>query len=186
MNKLVLVRHGESMGNVWDGAYNDDRTNFLTLKGVKQAEIAGIDLARKGFEFHQVITSRLTRAMQTSTIICQTMEDWKREYIIDPRLNEGEHKYGDELLVDFEARVEAAFEEVIRPSLKHGNVLLVTHYFVMNKLFEILGIDKRMYLMHSRLVLNAVPYVWDQSEPSKLVVFDPTQTMTDYTSESND
>ena len=62
--KAILERHGESMGNVWGGAYADDKTNFLSLRGVKQAELSAYTISELiPHEFDVVISSELEEIM---------------------------------------------------------------------------------------------------------------------------
>ena len=88
--KLVLVRHGESRGNVWSEANRDDRTNFLSMKGRMQAELAGMELAQDEFEFTEVISSNMTRARETMVTIMSAFpaDEHIRDYIIENDLNE--------------------------------------------------------------------------------------------------
>lgn len=164
-----MVRHGESMGNVWPGAYQDDRMNFLSLRGMKQAELAGIDLERRGLEFDHVITSGLTRARQTAAIIMQIMNDWQRQYESDDRLNELDFE-GGEIQRDHTNRVVAAMAETVMPMLETGNVLCVTHHFTMQVIFDYLNIDRKHVIAEGAICPNAVPFFYHPKYPRKLFV----------------
>jgi len=168
-NKIVFIRHGESMGNVWVGAYKNEAANFLTIRGVKQVELAAIDLIRRNIRFDHVVTSGLTRARQTATTLMQTMDDWQRHYVVEPRLNEWVkvgYVHDPSILVqdrkDFIQRVTDAYKEVIAPL--DGNVLVVSHFFVMEVLFELLGFGEYGKIIHqlpNDWIPNAVPYVYE-------------------------
>lgn len=58
LNKLVLIRHGESRWNLenrFTGWYDTD----LTPAGIQEARQAGLDLKEKGYEFDVAYTSKL-------------------------------------------------------------------------------------------------------------------------------
>lgn len=186
MNKLVLIRHGESMGNVWPEAYLNDETNFLTLRGVKQSELAGIDLNRAGFKFDHVITSGLTRSRQTAIMIMQTMDDWQRHYVSDSRLNEwnmATHAFVDLKGVVIETenqhhlRCVAALEQIVLPALDTGNVLCVTHWHTMGALFRHLLGKKGKFSLDAdpNRIPNAMPYVYSPDNPGHLDLIHPFQ-----------
>lgn len=169
-SKIVFIRHGESMGNVWVDAYKNEAANFLTIRGVKQVEMAALDLIRQGFKFEHVITSGLTRARQTATTLMQTMDDWQRHYVVEPRLNEWAkigHIHDTSILAqdrnDFVQRVQEAFNDVIDPLHKqgNGNILVVSHFYVMEVIFyNILKVKKITNSLDSDWIPNAVPYIY--------------------------
>jgi broad specificity phosphatase PhoE len=64
--RLLLVRHGESMGNITRSLQT--RTEPLTERGQRQAREIAAHLARRG-DVRTLYSSPLTRAMQTSQII---------------------------------------------------------------------------------------------------------------------
>lgn len=176
--KLVFLRHGESMGNVWHGAYMDDRTNFLSIRGVKQAELAAYDIEELLGRVDEVICSEATRARQTATTVMQSMGDWQRHYIQDARLNEWGLEAdasvwpGEETEEQFHAKVTEFFEEVIVPRWNSKtNWLIVSHHFTMSVLFENIrrfrGEDVNLPPLMDRLmerkesIPNAVPFYLD-------------------------
>lgn len=148
--KAILERHGESMGNVWGGAYADDKTNFLSLRGVKQAELSAYTISELiPHEFDVVISSELTRARQTATTIMQTMGSWQRAYTIDARLNEwcfmspGSAKWFEaEPEAVFFERVQSFYEEVWKPlEALPVTVLVVSHFYTMELLIQLIQRD---------------------------------------------
>ncbi|MDD7804099.1 MAG: 2,3-diphosphoglycerate-dependent phosphoglycerate mutase [Endozoicomonas sp. (ex Botrylloides leachii)] len=72
MYKLVLIRHGESewnLANRFTGWHDVDLTNT----GIEQAKLAGQLLRETDFEFDQVFTSVLLRAIRTVNIVLEEM-----------------------------------------------------------------------------------------------------------------
>lgn len=175
MAKLVLVRHGESRGNVWSEVNHDDRTNFLSMKGRKQAEIAGMDLAEDQFYFSAVISSAMTRARETMVTIMSEFpaDEHVRDYIIDERLNECRSRSEAE---EHQGLVTAAMNDVVMPELLHGDVLCVTHYFTMQAIFNYLEkaqppFNRRNIWCEGRNIPNAMPFVYNQATPNQWVVY---------------
>ena len=190
-NTLVLVRHGESMGNVWIEAYRNDATNFCTIRGVKQAELAGLDLKRLNLQFRHVFSSSLTRARQTAVIIMQMMGDWERHYEIDTDLNEWvkpshiKETFTDQNLVasgiwkaeteqEHHDRVKLALLNRILPTLEEGNTLCVSHWYTMRQMFKILvEPHKESYESFDEdkvKIENAKPYFYLRSNPRDIGV----------------
>jgi broad specificity phosphatase PhoE len=82
--KIVLVRHGESEGNVQHIISDDPRRIVnLTERGRRQAEAASARL--REMKFTHAYASQFTRAQQTADILLQHHE---LELNIDARLNE--------------------------------------------------------------------------------------------------
>ena len=183
MSKLVLVRHGESRGNVWSEANRDDRTNFLSFKGRKQAEIAGMDLADDQFDFDAVISSGMTHARETAVTIMTAFnaDDHIRDYIIDDRLNECRSRHvADEHLT----KVSDAMEQVVMPELLKGDVLCVTHYHTMQAIFSYLEgnhppFRRRNIWCEGRNIPNAMPFVYDE-KPNAWTVYNHYYERTQY------
>jgi 2,3-bisphosphoglycerate-dependent phosphoglycerate mutase len=71
--QLVLLRHGQSiwnLENLFTGWVDVD----LTEQGREEARSAGRLLKQEGFEFHQVFTSVLKRAIRTMWIVLDEMD----------------------------------------------------------------------------------------------------------------
>lgn len=184
MSKLVLVRHGESRGNVWSEANRVDETNFLSAKGRKQAEIAGMDLADDQFDFSAVISSGMTRARETMVTIMTEFnaDDHIRDYIIDDRLNECRNRSVAE---EHQSGVFAVMNEIVMPELQQGNVLCVTHYFTMQAIFNYLEtaqppFNRRNLWCDGRNIPNAMPFVYDQSRPNSWTIYNHYYERTQY------
>jgi len=160
MSKLVLVRHGESRGNAWSEANRNDRTNFLSAKGRKQAELAGMELATDFFGFSTVISSEMTRACETMVTIMSQFDGnaCRREYITDKRLNECRNKEAEE---KHRTDVYAAMTEIVSPALLEGDVLCVTHYFTMQRIFDFIKINRGQFWCEGKHIPNAMPMVYN-------------------------
>jgi phosphohistidine phosphatase SixA len=165
MGKLYLIRHGESIGNVWEPAYRDDRCNFLSPYGVQQAQLCGAYLKRRGITFEHVISSELTRARQTTSLILHELGDWQRPWTILKEFNE---------LVGTSRVPECldAFKKVLQSWDPNQNMMVVTHYHVMEQFFAALNVDLSTLYGQGKIIYNAVPYRWDPAEPTKIEMLD--------------
>ncbi|MFH2135833.1 MAG: histidine phosphatase family protein [Pseudomonadota bacterium] len=105
--KVVLVRHGESEGNVLD-VINDDpaRVVNLTARGKQQAEAAAERL--RGMPFTHAYVSEFPRAQQTMDIL---LRHHTLRPVVDARLNERISGM-DGLHVD-------TFNDLVRPDYLH-------------------------------------------------------------------
>lgn len=169
--KLYLVRHGESMGNVWPDAYADDNKNFLSPYGLKQAELTGAFFKRMDVQFEMVVCSDLTRARHTTAMILHEI-GWKRKWFNTATLNEVNKE-------DDKPRVRKMFRELrMAFGQMTGNMLLVSHYHTMQVLFdEITGGDRALVDSYEgRHVGNAAVFVWNPEEPKRIQLLDLTQT----------
>lgn len=89
---LVLLRHGQSEWNE-KNLFTGWRDPDLTAKGVAEAQSAGDELARGGFEFDIAYTSVLQRAQRTLAIVLEKVAQIDLETHQDQALNERD--YGD-------------------------------------------------------------------------------------------
>lgn len=160
------------MGNYWKPAYNDDRANFLSDIGIKQAEIAGLFLKRQNFNFTYIVSSELTRARQTASTILINMGDWQRHYDIDPNFNEF-NQYGSQLFDDHYRKVSLAMESLF-DKWQTGDALCVTHYHTMQQIFDYLKVPRHAIDSYQgKHVPNAIPFVYDMNDPVKIELMDP-------------
>lgn len=108
MQKLVLIRHGESQWNK-ENRFTGWVDVDLTEEGVKQAKTAGTLLREEGFIFDAAYTSVLKRAIRTLWVVLDELDlmwipvhrSWRlneRHYGALQGLNKAEtaKKYGDE------------------------------------------------------------------------------------------
>jgi broad specificity phosphatase PhoE len=181
MNKLVLIRHGQSMGNAWDGAYESDPMNFLTPMGIAQAEVAGWKLKYTGLKFTHMVSSNLTRARQTMAIIAHIVDDWKRPFTIIEGFNErNENPKMDYRQLEFETlyhreTVKKTYDYFIPNLLKDGNVMLVSHHYTMEILFKHLELPMPEVNGAARIP-NSVPFIVDLETKEIVALNDATKT----------
>lgn len=108
MNKLVLIRHGESTWNK-ENRFTGWTDVELSERGIREATEAGQTLKNEGFNFKIAYTSYLTRAIRTLWLIQEQMnllwipvyKTWRlneKHYGILQGLNKAEmvEKYGDQ------------------------------------------------------------------------------------------
>jgi broad specificity phosphatase PhoE len=170
--KLYMVRHGESMGNVWPEAYRDDNKNFLSPYGVKQAELTGAYFKRMGVDFREVVSSNLTRARHTCAIILHEI-GWQRAWLNVDALNEVNKEQDKE-------RVRLMFRDVkgLVGDGGIGNVLVVTHYHTMQVMFdELTGGDRQLVDSYGgKHVGNASVFTWSPQDEKRIKLLDLTRT----------
>src|SRR5512141_2665134 len=82
--KIVLIRHGESEGNVAH-LINDDPSKTVNLTDRGRAQAAAAANALREFCFTHAYASEFPRARQTAAVLLQQRA---LELRIDPRLNE--------------------------------------------------------------------------------------------------
>jgi broad specificity phosphatase PhoE len=176
MAKIYFVRHGESMGNVWAAAYQNDDLNFLSPTGVTQAQLCAQILKSKKIQFKKIITSPMLRARQTTMTILHELDDWHRDIIIIGKLHEkGIHETRDELIT----RIAPQIRNIIKDIEGDENYLVVTHYHVMQAIIDSIGINRYTMELHGgKTIPNAVPFVFDKYDPTKLKMFDMFKTDT--------
>lgn len=87
MNKLVLIRHGESAWNK-ENRFTGWVDVDLSAKGVEEAHQAGKLLKKEGFEFDLAHTSILKRAIKTLRIVMDELDETWLPVYKSWRLNE--------------------------------------------------------------------------------------------------
>jgi len=113
MNRLVLLRHGESTWNK-ENRFTGWTDVDLSERGVKEAIEAGKTLKNEGFDFKLAYTSYLTRAIRTLFLTLEQMDllwipvykTWRlneKHYGVLQGLNKSEmaEKYGDEQVLQW-------------------------------------------------------------------------------------
>lgn len=173
--KLYLVRHGESMGNVWPEAYKSDSKNFLSPYGVMQAKLTGAYFKRMGITFNTVVSSDKTRARHTMATILHEMGDWQRSWKIVEGLNElhneksAYNEHGDDPTRVYESMAKI-FENWVE-----GDLLIVSHYHVMREIFHWLNVTpKNIDSFEGRHIGNAQPFMYTPGT-DRIVMLDLTQ-----------
>lgn len=141
MNKLVIVRHGESVWNK-ENIFTGWIDAPLSEKGILQAKQAGLLLKSEGYVFNEALTSVLQRAYKTLDIILEEM-NLNIPVIKSWRLNErhygalqGKHKdemakiYGEEQVFAWRRSYEVRPPEQLKephleyPEIREGEVPL--------------------------------------------------------------
>ncbi|MFA5488305.1 MAG: histidine phosphatase family protein [Candidimonas sp.] len=175
-NKIILIRHGESTGNIDRNMYEQpDSAVCLTEKGVKQCLIAAEWLASKEhfLRWHRfgvrVYTSEYTRAIQSARIILDKIRMKDNVPTITPWINEinvGEVTDGTSLLWKDETgdfhfpqgesfkilrHRASCFIKQIEGLLSERDIMLVCHNGVIRTLTaELLGMtDSAMLTIRS-------------------------------------
>jgi bisphosphoglycerate-dependent phosphoglycerate mutase len=183
MNKLILVRHGQSTGNVDEKMYYyPDSVVCLTELGVRQAIECGNTLKSMNFKWglghnFQAFSSQYTRAKQTGRIVLDIMGFPGKEIIPVAGLNEMSHGDGHEIappkndpyiaprngenMIMVRERLGFWFDHNISYLLTESDVILFMHYGSLRGLAShILKLsDNDMMNINVR---NAVPYVYER------------------------
>ena len=170
--RLFLIRHGESMGNVWKSAYRADERNFLSPMGITQAELCGKYFKHFEIDFTTLYSSNLLRARHTMVTILHEI-GWHRPWINLPGLNEinATHDAAEML------RVKNAFQSIWE-TWTEGNLLVVSHYHTMQSIFDCmveLGViaDRECIDSHQGMTVNnGQPFVWNPEAPERLRLVD--------------
>tara|TARA_B100000575_G_C23090108_1_gene628442 strand:+ start:856 stop:1485 length:630 start_codon:yes stop_codon:yes gene_type:complete len=98
MNKLVLLRHGQSQWNL-ENKFTGWKDVPLTAQGINEAKNAGLLIKKHKIKFDNIFSSNLERANKTAEIAIKEAEmselivDNKLVYVRDENLNERD--YGD-------------------------------------------------------------------------------------------
>jgi 2,3-bisphosphoglycerate-dependent phosphoglycerate mutase len=87
MNKIVLLRHGESTWNM-ENRFTGWTDVDLSEKGIKEAIDCGILLKNEGFQFDVAYTSVLKRAIRTLWIVLEEIDQMWLPIYKSWRLNE--------------------------------------------------------------------------------------------------
>lgn len=165
---LYLIRHGQSMGNAWEDAYDHEDMNFLTDLGQDQARAAGKLLIGKKIDHWYA--SNLVRARHTLSLISCERDDWRRQYHLDRRLNE-HHMWRTD-----REHEEASYNFFMDRLHPHCNdritIGVVSHYYTMRYLFRFL-MEKHEFT-RSRIdgfneyIPNAHVFEWDSEMPDRI------------------
>lgn len=85
--KLILIRHGQSQWNL-ENRFTGWKDVSLTEKGIEEAAFAGKQLLKMDIDINSVHTSILSRAIETTKIIVDTVKFSYADIQYDWRLNE--------------------------------------------------------------------------------------------------
>ena len=87
MNKLVLLRHGESVWNL-ENRFTGWTDVDLSARGLEEAASAGRLLRDQGYLFDRAFTSVLKRAIRTLWIVLDHVDQMWLPTVFSWRLNE--------------------------------------------------------------------------------------------------
>jgi len=87
INKLVLLRHGESLWNL-ENRFTGWTDVDLTKNGENEAKNAGILLSKSNIQINLAYVSYLKRAVKTHKICLKQLKKYKLEVLYSWRLNE--------------------------------------------------------------------------------------------------
>ena len=87
MNKLVLLRHGQSQWNL-ENRFTGWKDVSLTENGINEAKFAGNQLIQSNINIKQVYTSLLNRAIETTNLVTKIIDFSGENIKYDWRLNE--------------------------------------------------------------------------------------------------
>ena len=125
MNKLVLLRHGQSQWNL-ENRFTGWKDVPLTDQGIKEAKNAGYLIKNNNIKFDKIFSSVLKRANKTAEFVIMVsemnnfIENKDFNFIKSQNLNERD--YGD--LVGLNKTLNQAKEAVInRIALKNRNLI---------------------------------------------------------------
>lgn len=158
MRKLILVRHGQSLGNIDPKFYKlPDSAISLSPRGVHQSVAAANILKNHLNKNSRIFTSRYCRAIQTSNIVQDLLDI--RECIQDFRLNEVSLK---ESMILAQLRMSSFYKEQLLPSLCETDTVLFFHHNIMKSLIKIM-FDLPDHDMYGLNIYgeNAKPYIFE-------------------------
>jgi len=146
--KILLIRHGESEGNVKSKENKKDR---LTKKGKKQAQHLGEHL--KNFKISEIYSSNLIRAKETAEIISKKIHVQIKAHFEE--LNEYEVKhFKNNLLKIFSPRLKKLkklLNKISKEREKDKTIIIVAHGFTNRLIIAyLLGIKISKSLLRIR------------------------------------
>lgn len=146
MTRYYFIRHGESTANA-RGVVAGWSDVPLTQKGLEQAHAVAETIRRDAFTFDLVVSSPLSRAFDTATIVAQANDYPVEDILVIDELKEKSSgqlelrsrdevydkteaqmvEYGGEDAEMFLARAEIAFERIQQAAGDSQTVLIVAH-----------------------------------------------------------
>lgn len=156
MTKFYYVRHGESTANV-DGVSAGWSDVALTDNGRQQAALAAEAIKKSGLKFDKIISSPLSRTLDTAKIIAQiidypvdnivVIEDMKEKSagsmelgpksVLFSKTEEEFAELGGENAEMFRTRVKRLIPQIRKESEGASNVLIVAHSGVFKMLYVV-------------------------------------------------
>lgn len=196
MSLLILVRHGESDGNVQQ-VLTGQHDAALTVKGKRQARQVATQL--KNIPIHRAYTSKLRRAKETLAEIQDQLEGNNIPTTTDEALNErnfgsltnrskdailkdlGEHEYfqvvkgwdnpapgGESLRMVYERAVPYFQSNILNDVINNKNTLVVSHHQTLRALMMFLESIPDSKIADVK-IQNAEAIIYDLKENDTLV-----------------
>ena len=140
--KLIIARHGESMGNVDEACYGDDSMNFLSYKGTQQAHELGVLMNGLNLDIKNFVCTNLTRSKQTLKLAMEAMGKLPDTALVVPELREQDFSLGDGSILaqretddELERRIKRGIHKLMNLQTD-GNILVVMHANSMDCLWD--------------------------------------------------
>lgn len=153
---LLVIRHGQSEADILKVI--EGRADFnLTKLGHKQAELMA-KWVNDNYKIKKIFSSPLKRAKQTAEHLSKTtgieiqfyddLMEWKNGLIAGLTLEEANKKYPEpikyphtrvyeqESQIDFRARAESIFSEIINENNEEDTIAVISHGNMINMLFK--------------------------------------------------
>lgn len=182
--KIILLRHGECIGNTGRFDWSQEKYNFLTLRGQMQAQLASHEIHAIAPTFDIAMSSDMLRAQQTLYTVLQSNDKHdQHDCISEPLLNEWWDNPMGKSDAEFRAQIEEFFQTVMLPMWNQkGNALIVSHGYTMRVLIErirlhkgIISEDEVAASIHRIPVHtpNAWPFVFNTEDKQDLIKITP-------------
>ncbi len=171
--KVVLIRHGQSEGNLAQ-VIQGQKDYPLSKKGAEQAQKAGQEL-KETYHFDRIYSSNLQRAAKTAEIIASyfniteitfteklselnfgsfqgrkslELTDEEKAYLNSCWENTTKHYPGGETVEELSTRVKEVFSEITNSNAENSTILVVSH--------------RRTLFCFLKQILGTVPIVTDE------------------------
>ena len=189
--KIVLLRHGECIGNTGRFDWAQQEFNFLTLRGQMQAQMAAHEIHGISDHYDIAMSSNMLRAQQTLYTVLQANDNHdlhtcESNELLDEWWDDPRGKTDTE----FRAQIEEFFQTVMLPMWdQEGNALIVSHGYTMRVLIErirlhmgIISEDEVTTDIHKIRIHtpNAMPFVFNTLKPKDPVMIVPGMHSTYY------
>ena len=188
--RLLLVRHGESEGDV--KKIHEGRADLhLTEKGLEQAEITA-NFIKNNYNVTTVYSSTLDRAKKTAECIAEKcgaklieehlLKDFNNGCLAGLSYDEAAEKYptisnlpvyesvyGQESLMEFRQRVDVILARIMFECNHDDTVVIVSHSATINQLFRSfmkLNVDADVFLYTGETGIHE----WIVTDTQKLIV----------------
>lgn len=178
-----MIRHGQSLTNANVPGVRGDQHNHLTTDGITQAMNAGRNLLSVGFVPDVVISSDLTRAVQTASSIMSAMLH-PTEVKQDKRIREMEICPHSDFIYEMEWVKQHGREHMDRvfndPHFRgfetgetQAEVFHRTASFLDKEVKPLIASGQNVLVVTHMFVMRAAMCLFAPKEPEEMVKFDP-------------